>query len=225
MTNLETYNKVVAVGVDIQNDFCPGGSLAVENGDKIVTPFNKVMSWTRAQHNGLVTLTRDWHPEETNHFSETPNFTTTWPVHCVAHSLGAEFNPNLDVQEEDVQLFKGTLKDEDAYSGFQAHAHCGLTLEGILTPLKHDKVAVVIGGLATDYCVKATLLDAEAFSKHLYDNERTLDVYAITDTMRPVNEVTGGQAMAELTLAGVKMITSQDLIEGRVMKVEEFHHE
>jgi len=222
MTNLETYNKVVAVGVDIQNDFCPGGSLAVEDGDKIIAPFNQVMAWTRAQHNGLIALTRDWHPTETSHFSETPNFATTWPVHCVANTLGAQFHPDLDLHDEDVQLFKGTKRDEDAYSGFQALAHCGTNLESLLTPIKHDRVAVVIGGLATDYCVRATLLDAERFSKHLYDNERHLDVYAIVDSMRPVNQATGEEALAVMAGEGIKMITSRDLVEGKVVKVEEF---
>lgn len=222
MINLETYNKVVAVGVDIQNDFLPGGSLAVAEGDQIITPFNNVMAWTRAQHNGLVALTRDWHPAETSHFSDVPNFSTTWPVHCVAHTLGAEFGPGLEAKNEDVQLFKGMRRDEDAYSGFQAIAHCGTNLESLLTPVKHDKVAVVIGGLATDYCVRATLLDAERFSKHLYDNERSLDVYAITDTMRPVNDDSGEEALAVMAGEGIRMITSQDLIDGRVMKVEEF---
>ena len=81
MNNLETYNKIVAVGVDIQNDFCPGGNLAVENGDMIVKPFNMVADWIRSQHNGMVAFTRDWHPPVTNHFGNRVNVMFGWVQH------------------------------------------------------------------------------------------------------------------------------------------------
>ena len=221
MNNFETYNKVVAVGIDMQNDFMPGGSLAVENGDSVVFPFNEVAKWVRNQHNGMVAFTRDWHPEVTNHFGNPPNFETTWPVHCVANTIGANYHPELDVLENDIELIKGTLKDEDAYSGFQAHGHFNVTLESLLSPIKHDRVAVVIGGLATDYCVKATLLDAKKLAYHLFDHERTLDVYALTDAMMPVAKKTGELAMEAFKEVDIRLITSEQLIMGSIMKVEE----
>jgi len=222
MSTPETYNRIVAVGVDIQNDFIPGGSLAVEGGDKIVRPFNELAAWVRQEHEGIVAFTRDWHPEQTSHFGFPPNFETTWPVHCVANTLGASFHPDLDVRDTDPVLSKGTLPDEDAYSGFQAVTHDGLTLETLTRPLLHERVAVVIGGLATDYCVKATVLDALRFAKHYEtDPKRDIGVFVLSDLIKAVAPESGAKAIEEMKEAGVRFITSAELIEGQVIEVRE----
>ncbi len=95
-----SFDRLVTVGVDIQNDFCPGGSLAVPEGDQVIEPMNNVLRYTR-ESGGQVVLTRDWHPETTPHFDK-------WPVHCVAETEGAAFHPDLNVKESDIIINKGT---------------------------------------------------------------------------------------------------------------------
>ena len=198
MSNFEIYNRVTAVGVDIQNDFIPEGSLAVVGGDEVVKPFNDVTDWVR-KNSGLVVFTRDWHPEETNHFGSPPNLISTWPIHCVANTTGAKFHPDLKIYEEDIILSKGTKKDEDAYSGFQGKANDGLTLEQVLYPEKHDKVAVFIGGIATDYCVRATVLDTLVYAnKFVSDIDGEIAVFVLGNAIRSVSPETGVIALEEM---------------------------
>lgn len=216
MEKLEAFDRVVGIGVDIQNDFCLGGTLAVAEGDLVVDPMNTAINWVREQR-GHVVFTRDWHPRETNHFAE---FGGPWPVHCVAETFGAEFKEGLAVTVHDSVMSKGTLKDEDAYSGFQAKTHAGLTIETLLRPVKHEKVATIIGGLATDYCVKATVLDAlkEADGQV---GDRHIGVYVLEDAIAAVNVNPGDgeTAIQEMKAAGAKFITSQELVNGRVLQV------
>ena len=222
MNTPENFTHVVAVGVDIQNDFTPGGSLAVAGGDEVVRPFNNVANWVRYE-TGLVVFTRDWHPEETNHFGNPPNFNTTWPVHCVANTLGAQFHPDLDVTEHDTVMSKGMEKDEDAYSGFQAHAHNGSTLETIIYPVRHDRVAVFIGGLATDYCVKATVLDALKYADKFEDDPlRDVDVFVLADAIRAVDPFKGFGAVEEMKSAGARFVTSDEVVNNQVANVREY---
>lgn len=200
MNNIETHDKLVVIGVDIQNDFCPGGSLAVPEGDKIVPVFNRVANWARNQ-NGVVALTADWHPAETSHFS-------TWPVHCVANTEGAAFHPDLQVDEADRIYHKGMGATEDAYSGFDAITANGGTLEDLIRPYK-ETVAVVIGGLATDYCVKATALDAAEKAKGL----RYVDVYVVEDAIAGVNiqPEDSQNAITEMKAAGITFVTAAEI--------------
>ena len=152
--------------VDIQRDFCPGGALAVSNGDLVVPVANKVM-----QDFDLVIATQDWHPA--NHGSFAANHPgknvfdqidlnglpqTLWPVHCVEKTPGADFHPDLDLHG--VTIFrKGTNAKIDSYSGFYDNGHKRDT--GLGAFLKHLSVKhVSVMGLATDYCVKFTALDA-----------------------------------------------------------------
>src|SRR5688572_5944644 len=106
---VELSNKFSILMVDIQNDFLPGGSLAVKDGDKIIGPLNKVTKLAREK--GItITASRDWHPVETSHFD-------TWPVHCVQETKGAEFHPDLNMN--DVVIFsKGMDPNKDEYSPF-----------------------------------------------------------------------------------------------------------
>lgn len=195
----------IAIGVDIQNDFCPGGSLAVPEGDAIVTPFNTVAQATR-DAGGTVVFTRDWHPAATTHFD-------AWPVHCVAETTGAAFHPKLDIQTTDFVISKGTQVDEDAYSGFDALSVEGTSLEDIIEEKLqlHEKVALYIGGLATDYCVKATVLDALALQERVGGHR--LAVIALQDCMKAVNVAPddGETALAAMKAHGAMFIDSTEV--------------
>jgi nicotinamidase/pyrazinamidase len=133
--------------VDFQNDFTPGGALAVKDGDLIADRVNELAADPRFD---LVVATRDWHPADHGSFAERGG---PWPVHCVQGSEGAELHPALDRSEVDVIIDKGTDPGTEGYSGFE-----GTTLDELLRQRNIDGVTVV--GLATDYCVKNTALDA-----------------------------------------------------------------
>ncbi len=139
--------------VDIQNDFCPGGALAVKDGDTIVPVLNRYIGLFTAM--GLpVFATRDWHPEKTVHFKV---YGGVWPVHCVKGTRGAEFHPGLRLPDEAVIVTKGEGPDEDSYSGFEGRGPSGEGLGSILR--KAGIEHLFVGGLATDYCVSHTVLD------------------------------------------------------------------
>jgi nicotinamidase/pyrazinamidase len=135
--------------VDFQNDFTPGGALAVERGDEIAEHLNELAADPRFE---LVIATRDWHPADHGSFTEQGGI---WPVHCVQGSEGAELHSGLDLKRVDVVLDKGEERGTDGYSGFD-----GTDLEQLLKERGIERVTVV--GLATDYCVKHTALDARA---------------------------------------------------------------
>jgi nicotinamidase/pyrazinamidase len=199
----QIYGDIVAIGVDMQNDFCPGGSLEVTDGDKAVIAFNAVAHAVK-RRGGRVMLTRDWHPAETNHFADQPDYATNWPVHCVANTEGADFHPALHTYEADV-FSKGTKKDEDAYSGFMASADDGTTLPEALLAYKEPNIplTLIIGGLATDYCVKATVLDA---AKAGYE------VMVPVDAVKAVHPATGLSAFEEMLAAGVTLTTTEQVL-------------
>jgi nicotinamidase/pyrazinamidase len=153
--------------VDVQNDFCPGGALAVEKGDEVVPVLNDQMALM-----DLVVATADWHPSDHVSFAAshagkeigdevTVNglSQTLWPVHCVQNTQGAQFHPDLDRTKIDKTILKGTDLDIDSYSGFFDNGHQQKT--ELDDYLKGKGVThVYVGGLATDYCVKYTVLDA-----------------------------------------------------------------
>jgi nicotinamidase/pyrazinamidase len=140
--------------VDVQNDFCPGGALAVRGGDAVVPVLNRAIEkFTKA---GLpVFATRDWHPEQTAHFNTHGG---PWPPHCIRQTHGADFHRELAVGENVIIVSKGMDADADSYSGFQAIDGRGVALPDLLRRRGIERVFV--GGLATDYCVKHTVLDA-----------------------------------------------------------------
>lgn len=191
-------NAYIAVGVDIQNDFCPGGTLAVPGGDQVVSPFNEVAASVRVS-GGKVVFTRDWHPATTSHFD-------AWPAHCIAGTDGAAFHPDLYIAPQDTILSKGTFVDEDAYSGFQGRSADGETLEAIVRAelVKSERVFMLIGGLATDYCVKATVLDALELSKKIGQDK--LGIIALEHCMKPVNisPTDGKDALHTMRQAGAQ---------------------
>ncbi len=142
--------------VDVQNDFCPTGALAVPQGDRVVPVLNEYA----ARFHGLglpVYASRDWHPERTRHFAAMGG---PWPRHCVAGTPGAAFHPELRLPEGTLVLSKGTDPNDDGYSAFEAVAEDGHGLSEALKARGVDRLYV--GGLATDYCVRATVRDAVA---------------------------------------------------------------
>src|SRR5277367_3833051 len=125
--------------VDVQNDFCPGGTLAVPEGDKVVPVINQLMDQFP-----IVVASKDWHPKDTVHFQK-------WPPHCVQGTKGAEFHPGLDASKVQKIFLKGNHNKDDGYSAFEA------TNDNLAAFLKKKEVTdLYIVGLATDYCVKAT---------------------------------------------------------------------
>lgn len=181
--------KDALVIVDVQNDFCPGGALAVARGDEVVEPLNRLIE--RFSRAGLpIFATRDWHPERTSHFRD---YGGVWPAHCVQGTKGAEFHADLKLNENVVTLSKGMAADEDSYSGFQAVDQNGTPLAELLRRAGVERIFV--GGLATDYCVKQTVLDGlkQGFQVVLLDRAmRAVDL----------NPGDGDRAIDEMIQAG-----------------------
>src|SRR5438105_12769230 len=170
--------------VDVQNDFCPGGALAVPDGDAVVEPINRL-----AGAAPFVVATRDWHPPDHASFAD---YGGPWPVHCVRDSAGAQLHPRVDKSNVDVIVDKGQTRDREGYSGFE-----DTELEQLLH--EHDVDSVHIAGLALDYCVKATALDAKRAG---------FDVVVHRDATRAV-EVEPGDgdgAVDELRRASVRVV-------------------
>jgi nicotinamidase/pyrazinamidase len=180
--------KKALIVVDVQNDFCPGGSLAVADGDEVVAPLNELMK-EFLDRGEPVFKTRDWHPAKTKHFAD---YGGIWPVHCVQNTPGAEFHPGLFDDPRITIISKGIDESADGYSGFD-----GTNLAQIL---RDEEVKEVwVGGLATDYCVKHTVLDAV---------QQGFRVKALADAMRAVNvnPTDGAQAIAEMRAAGAEIV-------------------
>lgn len=180
--------------VDVQNDFCPGGALAVSEGDQVVGVLNGLIP--RFQ---FVVATQDWHPPNHISFRERGG---PWPPHCVQGTRGAELHPGLDRSGISLLVRKADSPDRDAYSGFEAKDEAGRSLDELLKGRGIRRVYV--GGLATDYCVRATVLDA---IKNGYET------FAITDAMRAVNPEDGRRALEEMAASGAKLVTSQQVLE------------
>ncbi len=176
--------------VDVQNDFLPGGRLAVPEGDAVVPPLN---AWIRQfQQAGLpVVATRDWHPADHCSFQAQGG---PWPPHCVAGSTGAEFAPGLKLPDDVIVVSKATTPDKDAYSGFE-----GTDLAERLRNLGVKRLFV--GGLATDYCVLNTVLDAL---------KNGFETWVITDAIRAVNvnPDDGDKALERMRQAGARFVTT-----------------
>ncbi|HEX9766626.1 MAG TPA: nicotinamidase [Nitriliruptorales bacterium] len=139
--------------VDVQNDFCEGGSLPVEGGAAVAAAISKAL---RAGRWDAVVATRDHHVDPGDHFAQDPDFVDSWPAHCVADTQGASFHPNLDVGPIEEVFSKGT--HAAAYSGFEGTSSDGTSLAQWLRD--RGITSVDICGLATDHCVRATALDA-----------------------------------------------------------------
>jgi nicotinamidase/pyrazinamidase len=181
--------------VDVQNDFAdPKGALYVREGEQVIPIANDEIARARVA-GALVVYTQDWHPPTTPHFAKDGG---TWPVHCVRDTWGAELHPDLDVAGETLRKVVRTgTGDEDGYTAFEASAPGAVPSESRLERLlrEHGIERVVVLGLATDYCVRATALDARALG---------FDTTVLRAGVRPVDLAPGDgeRALAELERAG-----------------------
>ena len=180
--------------VDVQKDFCPGGALAVREGGQVVPVLNRYAeSFEKA--GAAVFATRDWHPKNHGSFKTQGG---PWPPHCIQDSAGAEFHPDLKLPVNGIVISKATRPEADAYSGFE-----GTNLELYLKRRRIKRVFV--GGLAADYCVKQTVLDA----RHL-----GFDAYLLTDAVRGVEVKKGDseKAVEEMKKSGAIPITFENIL-------------
>jgi nicotinamidase/pyrazinamidase len=187
--------KRALIVVDVQNDFCEGGSLPVPGGAEVAHAIAEVLHhWTvkdpKAPDYAHVVATKDHHVDPGDHWSKDPDYRTSWPVHCRVGTDGEAFHPNLDPQPFDAIFLKG--EREAAYSGFEGRTVTGVNLENWLRG--HDVTDVDVCGLATDYCVRSTALDAvrAGFSVRL-----------LSHLCAGVDESTTREALAEMRQAGV----------------------
>jgi nicotinamidase/pyrazinamidase len=177
--------------VDVQNDFCPGGALAVPDGDYVVPVLNR---WLRETELFKV-ATRDWHPPNHSSFKQQGG---PWPPHCIQNTYGADFHPDLALDNLDMVVSKGTDPATDAYSGFDS-----AELEDCLRD--HGCSRLWVGGLATDYCVKATVLDACNIG---------FRVFVIKNGIRGIDAEPGDveKSCAGMREAGAEFIRTQDIL-------------
>lgn len=191
--------KDALVIIDVQNDFCPGGALAVAHGDRVVPALNRYIE--RFEKSALpIFATRDWHPEKTKHFKA---YGGLWPPHCIQGTKGADFRPDLRLPRGAVVVSAGMAPDEEGYSGFDGRDERGRALADLLRLGGVERIFV--GGLATDYCVKHTVLDG---LKHGFK------VVFLEDASRGVNLKAGDAegAVAEMLGAGAEKIDGVESI-------------
>ncbi|MDO4773535.1 MAG: isochorismatase family protein [Candidatus Saccharibacteria bacterium] len=227
-TTTHEFAPPITIVVDEQNDFFPGGALGVAGGEEIIAPTNAVTEWTR-RHDGQVIFTRDKHNPETKHFNTNGG---PWPVHCVAYpdilarpqgAEGAALHPEMVIAPEDMIASKGMSNEDDGYSGAEAVIETNgegqvvdaqaVTEYVQAAEARHRNIGkrtlLIVMGLATDYCVKATVLDLlEATDKEW------AQIYVLTDAIRAVNLAYGDgeEAIRTMQEAGAVMTTSQELM-------------
>ncbi|WP_291258875.1 bifunctional nicotinamidase/pyrazinamidase [Fusobacterium sp.] len=200
--------------VDLQNDFCKDGALEVKNGDETISVANFLMN-KFSQENSLILATKDWHPSSHKSFAINSNGTigevgtlngvpqVWWPVHCVENTKGSEFHPDLNKDLISTIIYKGTNPEIDSYSGFFDNGRLNeTTLNSILKDNKIDTLYIL--GLATDFCVKFTVLDALQLG---------YNVYLVEDGCRGVNLEADSsiKAIEEMKNCGATIVKSIDL--------------
>jgi len=179
--------------VDVQRDFCPGGSLGVPDGDEIIPVINKLSPMF-----GRWIFTRDWHPANHISFSATPEYRDgSWPPHAVQGTRGAEWCEGLELPPNAILVSKGDHPAREAYSGFQVE---GFDLAAFLRHRGIDRLFIT--GLTTDYCVRQTALDGRRAG---------FEVYLVEDGVKGVSEETTRKALADLGQAGVRFAASDRL--------------
>jgi nicotinamidase/pyrazinamidase len=187
--------KKALIVVDYQNDFCPGGALAVAEGDQVVGEINRLVD-EFFREGSLIVYTKDFHPS--NHISFKINHPEgIWPPHCVQNTAGVEFQPDLVVKGP--TFYKAFLADKDSYSGFGGHIAPQIESQSLEAYLKEQGVEeVVVVGLALDYCVKSTAIDA-----HKLGFQSTV----ILDGTKPVNVQPddGHKAVEEMKALGIQV--------------------
>ena len=181
--------------VDVQNDFCPGGALAAPGGAAIVPALNQHIADARARRIAIY-ASRDWHPKRTVHFR---GFGGTWPPHCVQDTSGAAFHPELALPPDATVISKGDSEDREGYSAFDGHTAEGRSFADDLRA--HDIDQLFVGGIATEYCVKQTVLDAI---------KGGFRVTILSNAITGIDATPGDaeRAMNEMKAAGAKLATS-----------------
>ena len=174
--------------VDVQNDFCEGGSLAVGGGAAVAAAISLVLPAGGWDH---VVATKDYHIDPGAHFSPHPDYVDSWPAHCVVGTAGSEFHPSLATDQIEAVFHKG--EHQAAYSGFEGHTDAGEDLTSWLRSRDVREVDVV--GIATDHCVRATALDAAAAG---------FDTTVLLDLTAGVAEATTSSALSQFTAASVR---------------------
>ena len=195
-----TYPRGVArvlFVVDVQNDFTEGGALGVDGGDATAERITRHLR-RHADDYDIVVASRDWHDvtgDNGGHFASQPDFTTTWPPHCLAGTPGADYDPGLDTSRITHHVKKGQGKP--AYSLFEGITEDGRTVRDLLE--EHGVTDVDVTGIATDYCVRASALDALAAGRR---------VRVLTDLVAGVNPDTSRRALREIVRAGGTVASS-----------------
>lgn len=216
-----TYGEVVAINVDIQNDFCEGGSLAVEGGARVAQKATEINNWVTENH-GLVVATGDWHPADTEHFAD---FGGPWPVHCVANSNGAAFHPDLKLPPYAAVAHKGQSERDDGYSGAEALLQSGSVMSHIVSDLPKAEQTVekalehvirvnaelgkrtigLLFGIAGDWCVAATGQDLARLIGPDFD------LALIPEATASIDQALANEKQAALQEAGMLAISIEDL--------------
>jgi nicotinamidase/pyrazinamidase len=180
--------------VDVQNDFCDGGALAVPGSARAVQQLNGYIESAQA-HGATIYASRDWHPAETAHFA---TFGGPWPVHCVQQSPGARFHPDLRLPPETIVVTKGDDPNLAGYSAFDGHTPDGASLGSDLR--RRGITHLVVGGLATDYCVRQSVLDGLSAG---------LEVTVLEDAIAGVDVNAGdsSRALAEMRRRGAAILS------------------
>jgi len=192
-------SQTALIIVDVQNDFCEGGSLAVAGGEDVARGITELLSATKERARdgqtgyAHIVATKDFHIAPGGHFSDHPDFLESWPPHCVASTSGADFHPALDTHPVETVFTKGRYSA--AYSGFEGADEDGTTLAEWLRARGVDAVDVV--GIATDYCVKATAADAVAAG---------FTTRVLLNLTAGVSPVTTAEAVEVLRAAGVAVL-------------------
>ncbi len=184
---------------DVQNDFCPGGALSISRGDEIIFVLNKYIDFFFKRHLTIF-VSRDWHPKRTRHFKD---FGGRWPKHCIQGTKGAKFHQHLKLPRGVIILSKGVDSEKDGYSVFQSFNSQGTNFLNILNSLKISEL--YIGGLATDYCVKESVLGAL---------EKGFKVKLLIDAVRGVDQKDSDKAIKKMITCGAKKITFEELSQG-----------
>ena len=193
MFDVENAADEALLIVDVQQDFCPGGALAAPGGDAIVPAVNRHIEEAR-RRSLPVYASRDWHPEVTRHFTQ---YGGTWPVHCVQDTPGASFHAALQLPADTIVISKGDDPDQHGYSAFEGHTAAGTRL---LDDLRARGIRrLYVAGIATDYCVRATVLDGL---------QAGLQVNVLRDAITGIDMRPGDTdaALNEMTRAGAQIV-------------------
>lgn len=187
--------KTALLLVDVQNDFCPGGPLETSRGDEVAS---KIAQFLASEDNRTrtyehVLASQDWHIDPGEHFSDTPNFTDSWPPHCIADTYGAQIRGPIDTSKIDVFFRKGEYTS--AYSSFEGKTESGTLLGDWLR--EHEIIELDVCGIATDHCVRATVLDAL---------KQGFKVRVLRSMVAPVDDAIGARALQEMLDAGAEIV-------------------